>query len=388
MPRRACAHKVGQVRGEHVNLSNRARGFVAASISGLLAVIAIVGGPVAAANAAEPDTIYSLVNQARSAVGVQPLLRNAALDQVAVNWANQMAAANSMTHNPYMSSQIPAGWSRAGENVARGQADGTAVHVAWMNSPGHKANILGDYTDIGIAFVRAGGTTWSVEVFAKYAGHVTAPPVSAGAASFVKALYADVLNRTAGDVEVGFWGRQLMTGGTTTAVASGFVNSDEYRLIRIRDAYRTDLGREGESAGVNNWLDLMKRGILETDDVDKYFMASDEYTLRSGGTTESFVAAMYQQMLGRPVTPSEIPFWVSIAHTSGRLSVVDGIWHSVESARSRVTDMYSAYLGRVPDEPGVASWANIAIAGGDAAVRWQIIGSAEYWARAGSRFPA
>jgi Domain of unknown function (DUF4214) len=211
--------------------------------------------------------------------------------------------------------------------------------------------------------------------------------VSPGAVAFVKALYLDILNRAPGDSEVTFWGRLIMNGMSPTAVASGFVNSDEYRLIRITAAYRTDLGREGETTGVYNWLDLMKRGVLQTDDVDKYFMASDEYMLRSGGTTESFVSAMYQQMLGRPVTSAEIPFWTGIATASGRLVVVDGIWHSIESSRARVTIMYSTYLGRMPDEAGVASWANIAIASGDATVRWQIIGSLEYWNRASGRFP-
>lgn len=102
------------------------------------------------------------------------------MDQVAANWAAQMAANNTMAHNPDYPSQIPGGWTAAAENVAQGHPTGAAMHDGWMNSSGHRANILGDYTDVGIAFLSSGGTTWGVEVFAKYPGHVgpanPAPP--------------------------------------------------------------------------------------------------------------------------------------------------------------------------------------------------------------------
>ncbi|MCU1421276.1 MAG: hypothetical protein JWN36_927, partial [Microbacteriaceae bacterium] len=155
-------------------------------VSGVLVVVLAVAGAAtfgaAPARAAETDTIASLVNQARWANGKAGLLRNGALDTVAANWANQMAQANSLTHNPNTGSQIPAGWSRWGENIAQGYPNGAAVHAGWMASPGHHANIVGDYTDLGVAFISAGGTTWAVEVFAKYAGHAgPAAPAAAAA---------------------------------------------------------------------------------------------------------------------------------------------------------------------------------------------------------------
>lgn len=131
--------------------------------------------PSAPASAFDEGTVHSLVNQSRAGSGLGPLALNPAMSQVALNWANQMAANNAMSHNPDYSSQIPGGWSRAAENVAQGYPSGSAVHQGWMNSSGHRANILGDFTDIGIAHISAGGTTWSVEVFAKYGGSAPAP---------------------------------------------------------------------------------------------------------------------------------------------------------------------------------------------------------------------
>jgi hypothetical protein len=130
---------------------------------------------VTSASASEADTIAALVNQARASAGLPGLIHNPAMDSVALQWANQMSAANSMTHNPYYTAQIPSGWSRAGENVAMGQPTPLEMHTAWMNSTGHRANILGDFTDIGIAFITVNGTTWGVEDFGKYAGHAGAP---------------------------------------------------------------------------------------------------------------------------------------------------------------------------------------------------------------------
>lgn len=137
--------------------------------------------PSTPASAAPADDIYTLVNEARWANGQAGLIRNAVMDQVAADWAATMAANGTMAHNPDYASQIPGGWSAAAENVAQGYPSGAAMHNGWMGSSGHRANILGNFTDIGIAFLSSGGTTWGVQVFGRYAGHVgpaaPAPPL-------------------------------------------------------------------------------------------------------------------------------------------------------------------------------------------------------------------
>jgi uncharacterized protein YkwD len=151
-------------------------------LTGALAAVLLAASalliPATSAAAAPADDIYALVNQARAANGQGSLARNGSLDQVAAAWANQLAASGVLAHNPSYSTQIPAGWSRAGENVARGQVDGAQMHSEWMASPGHRANILGDYTDVGVAFLAAGGTTWGVQVFANYPAPVVAAPAA------------------------------------------------------------------------------------------------------------------------------------------------------------------------------------------------------------------
>jgi hypothetical protein len=143
-----------------------------------------VGGAASPATAYDEGTIVSLANQARAQNGLGGLVRNGSLDAVALNWANQMAASGTLSHNPSVGSQIPGGWRGWGENVAQGYGSGAAVHNGWMNSSGHRANILGNFTDIGTALIEANGTTWAVQVFANYPGSglpAPAPPAPAPA---------------------------------------------------------------------------------------------------------------------------------------------------------------------------------------------------------------
>lgn len=162
----------------------------------LLAIFLVPVAAAAPASAAEADTIHGLVNQARWDNGQQGLIRNADMDAVALAWAKKMAASSTMSHNPDYSTQIPAGWRSAGENVAQGYRTAQAMHDGWMASQGHRENILGAFTDIGIAFYSSGGTTWGVQVFATYPGH-TGPSAPAAAAPEPKAEPADDPSETA-----------------------------------------------------------------------------------------------------------------------------------------------------------------------------------------------
>jgi len=212
--------------------------------------------------------------------------------------------------------------------------------------------------------------------------------ISSTAISFVKALYSDVLNRAPWDQEIAGWGQNLMNGMSPVQIGSGFVNSDEYRLIRINAAYRDILGRTASPQEATGWLNNMRVGIIQTDDVDRTFLASQEFFGLTGGTNELFVSALYSRLIGRPAAPPEASGWGAIAASSGRQGVVNSIWNSFETARSRVAGMYSLYLGRTPVGDELDGWAMMSIGGGDSAVRWSIMGSAEYMARAVARFPA
>lgn len=136
------------------------------------------------ANAADLATIQNQIvsetNSYRVANGLQPLTVNADLTTVAMNWSHQQSTNGQMSHNPNVTSQIPAGWYAWGENVGT-DYDYTEVTTAWMNSPGHRANILSDnYTEIGIGYWEENGRNYYTQVYATYKPLPTPPTQPTG----------------------------------------------------------------------------------------------------------------------------------------------------------------------------------------------------------------
>lgn len=123
----------------------------------------------AVTDAQRTQRVFTDTNEVRAEAGTTPLVRNASLDKVAADWAYQQWKNGAMSHNPNYSTQIPKGWSHAGENVAAGYTSDTVV-PAWVKSAEHYKNLVGDYTDVGVGYYEGpdGNRYWS-QVFAKYA---------------------------------------------------------------------------------------------------------------------------------------------------------------------------------------------------------------------------
>jgi uncharacterized protein YkwD len=126
-------------------------------------VTGVVAAPRASASEVE-DVFTSRINKARSAAGVHRLTTRAHLVSVARSWAARMADQNRLYHNPRLTSDVT-NWRYVGENVGYGPT-AVSVHVAFMNSPGHRANILDrDFTEVGVGAVVRDGRVWVAEVF-------------------------------------------------------------------------------------------------------------------------------------------------------------------------------------------------------------------------------
>ncbi|MFJ6390786.1 CAP domain-containing protein [Streptomyces sp. NPDC091972] len=122
--------------------------------------------------AAAGAEVLRLVNVERAKVGCSPVAANSALSELAEDFSKAMAAQGFFDHTD------PSGaspWDRAakagitslgGENIARGQADAASVMEAWMNSPGHKANILNcDFKTLGVGVQFGAGGPWWTQDF-------------------------------------------------------------------------------------------------------------------------------------------------------------------------------------------------------------------------------
>jgi hypothetical protein len=106
--------------------------------------------------------IIDLTNRERSALSLPALKHNPTLSQAAALKAKDMATRGYFSHNtpegktPWQfMTEAGYAYQSAGENLAVDFYDSEAAVRAWMNSPGHRANIVNNtYVEIGVAFER------------------------------------------------------------------------------------------------------------------------------------------------------------------------------------------------------------------------------------------
>jgi uncharacterized protein YkwD len=133
--------------------------------------------PVArtAAAAADPTAeaaVLALVNEARADAGCGALTADPALAAVARAHSADMRDRDYFSHtspeglSPFdRAEQAGVGYSRA-ENIAFGQSDAAAVMEAWLESPGHRQNILDcELTRLGVGVAEGPGGPWWTQLF-------------------------------------------------------------------------------------------------------------------------------------------------------------------------------------------------------------------------------
>ncbi|GKU83008.1 CAP domain-containing protein [Niallia sp. NCCP-28] len=106
------------------------------------------------------EEVVRLVNLERAANGLSSVMHRADIKSVAEKKAMDMINSNYFSHespnygSPFqMLKTFDISYQSAGENIAKGQKSPKEVMDSWMNSPGHRANILnGKYNCIGVGY--------------------------------------------------------------------------------------------------------------------------------------------------------------------------------------------------------------------------------------------
>lgn len=118
--------------------------------------------PSTATVAAYEARVLYQINVQRTKYGRAKLAASTCPDRYAESWAAYLARTGTFYHREMMPFLTGCGASRVAENLARGNVSADRMVVAWMASPGHRANILdGRLTRIGVGAVYAGGR-WTV----------------------------------------------------------------------------------------------------------------------------------------------------------------------------------------------------------------------------------
>ncbi|MFG3300177.1 CAP domain-containing protein [Micromonospora chersina] len=118
---------------------------------------------------AELREVVDLVNQERVKAGCKALTVDDKLTLAAQRHSQDQADHKTMSHDGSDGSdvgdrldRVGYAWRSYGENVAWNQQSPAAVMDAWMNSPGHRANILNcSFTEIGVGVARSNGPYWT-----------------------------------------------------------------------------------------------------------------------------------------------------------------------------------------------------------------------------------
>ena len=117
--------------------------------------------------------VVRLVNIERQKAGLAPLTLSEELSNVARIKSQDMANKNYFSHtsptygDPFqMMRSFGIQFRTAGENIAKGYRSAESVMNGWMNSSGHRANILNpSFRTIGVGYVEANGTTYWTQMF-------------------------------------------------------------------------------------------------------------------------------------------------------------------------------------------------------------------------------
>ncbi len=117
------------------------------------------------------DNLLITHNRERARNGRRAFVLDKRLTKAAQKHADWMATRNNLSHTGKNGSspsrRVGSGFGGVGENIAYGQSGYTEVTRSWMNSSGHRANILGGYNAVGFGAAKAkNGRIYWCAVFA------------------------------------------------------------------------------------------------------------------------------------------------------------------------------------------------------------------------------
>ncbi|MEN8235155.1 MAG: CAP domain-containing protein [Actinomycetota bacterium] len=129
----------------------------------VVALVVMTVGLAVPAHAGAEGAFLSKINASRAAAGLPPVASHSGLASFARSHSAEMMAAGDIFHSDNLGSAA-SGWEALAENVGVGPSV-DSLHSAFMNSSGHRRNILGNYNYAGVGVVESDGALWVTVVF-------------------------------------------------------------------------------------------------------------------------------------------------------------------------------------------------------------------------------
>ena len=243
--------------------------------------------------------VAALVNQERRINKLHDLAWHDALFRAARGHSDDMATLDYFSHTS-LDGRTPADritaagypWNTYGENIAAGYSTPEAVMLGWMNSSGHRANILSTtFCELGVGYAFNPSSKYShywTQNFGRQTGVTTCPPVP-----------------------------DPPWPGTDAFSPVGWVSS----------FYVAYWGRSADPGGRAYWLGLIESGVLSAIEVAENFALSDEakaaYAYFQSPSTatdadrRAFVQEVYRNLFNREPDAEGLLYWTTLLATGG-----------------------------------------------------------------------
>jgi hypothetical protein len=185
------------------------------------------------------NQIFNQINSYRVSQGLAPLQRNTAIDSVAQNWSQEQYNRGLLPgHNPSYTTQIPSGYTLAGENVAY-NSNPNSVVAEWIASDSHRAAIIANFTSTGIGVYQVGNSYYYTQNFANYPSVQTITSKPAAPTTSIDANGHAVVNWTAPAQR----GNSAIVGYDVTAIPTAGGNAFTVRTENVNTYTFTNLPR-------------------------------------------------------------------------------------------------------------------------------------------------
>jgi hypothetical protein len=193
---------------------------------------------------------------------------------------------------------------------------------------------------------------------------------------FVAGLYQDVLKRRVDQGGLDFYVPKLDLGALTrTAAALSVLQSVEYRTMLLQSFYMAFLHRSATPAELAAGLGALAGGASD-EDIKAMLLGSSEYLAnRGGGTTDGFLDALFQDVLGRLPTSAERASYGGLARDQAAMQLLA----STEARTRLIQADFAMFLHRNPTDAELNLFLGQLGSGvSDEGVAAGILGSDEY----------
>lgn len=178
-----------------------------------------------------------------------------------------------------------------------------------------------------------------------------------------------------------FWQTALSEGTTHPQMAQSIATGAEYRANLVGSIFARFLRRAPTAGELSFWVGAMNTGTTD-EEVIAAIVGSAEYFSLAGATNPQFIAAAYQDLLGRPPTPTETSFWnAQLSGSTTRTQMAQSLATNTEYRQRLIGGLYTKLLHRSPSSVELSKGVQALETTTDEAVIAAIVGSVEYSTR-------